>query len=186
MRAYTSCRRVLEESSVDLYWQIMEIVHLSAFDIDAYRALRDEGLTGDPEAFRYTVLDDARIEVQTWRDRLERDFVIAARHEGRWLGTGGLTRVFGEKLDHKGLVWGMYVRPESRGHGVADAVMAALIEHGQGRFRLLQLTVMADNGRARAFYERHGFRVYGIEPQAVRQGSEFRDEAFMWLPLEVD
>jgi ribosomal protein S18 acetylase RimI-like enzyme len=77
----------------------------------------------------------------------------------------------------------MYVRPEARGRGVADALMRALVEHARGRVRLLKLTVMADNARARAFYERHGFRLYGVEPQAVRQDGELRDEALMWLPL---
>jgi hypothetical protein len=33
------------------------------------------------------------------------------------------------------------------------------------------------------YYERHGFQLYGIEPRAVRQGGDLRDEALMWLPL---
>jgi len=68
--------------------------------------------------------------------------VVGALDEVRLLGVGGFARFAGDKLDHKGLVWGMYVRPEAR-----------------GRVCLLQLTVMADNARARAFYERHGFRL---------------------------
>ena len=164
----------------------MQIVQLSARDVDAFIDLRKEGLAGDADGFRYTVADDAQLGIGTWRSRLDRDFVVAAEQAGRWLGIGGFTHLIGDKLDHKGLIWGMYARPESRGRGVADTIMGALISHARARVRLLQLTVMADNGRALSFYKRHGFSVYAIEPQAVRQGAEFRDEALMWLALNPD
>ena len=45
---------------------------------------------------------------------------------------------------------------------------------------------MSSNARAQAFYERHGFVHYAIEPQAVKQGDEFRDESSMWLLLADD
>ena len=76
-----------------------------------------------------------------------------------------------------------HVRKDARGTGASDAIMEALLSHARTKVRQLQLTVMADNARARAFYERHGFEVYAVEPQAVRQGDEFCDEASMWLPL---
>ena len=47
----------------------------------------------------------------------------------------------------------------------------------------LQLAVMEDNARARAFYERHGFETYAIEPASVRRGNTYADEALMWRHL---
>ena len=161
----------------------MRIARLGPEDVARFLELRAQALDGDPASFRYTSADDRRVGAAGWRDRLERDHVVGALDEVRLLGVGGFARFAGDKLDHKGLVWGMYVRPEARGRGVADALMRALIEHARGCVCLLQLTVMADNTRARAFYERHGFRLYGIEPRAVRQGDDLRDEALMWLPL---
>ena len=101
----------------------------------------------------------------------------------RLLGVGGFARFAGDKLDHKGLVWGMYVRPEARGRGVADALMRALIEHARGCVCLLQLTVMADNARARAFYERHGFGFTASSREPSGKGTICATEALMWLPL---
>ena len=161
----------------------MRIVRLGPDDVGPFLNLRGQALDGDPDAFRYTTADDRRAGEAAWRERLRRDYVIGAVADEGLIGIGGFARLTGDKIDHKGLIWGMYVRPEARGRGVADALMLALLEHARARVRLVQLTVMADNPRARAFYERHGFRLYGVEPQAVRQGGELRDEALMWLPL---
>lgn len=73
----------------------------------------------------------------------------------------------------------MYVDPVARGTGAADQIMHALVEHAIGKLRQLQLTVMADNERARSFYERHGFFTYAIEPNSVRRDDEYADEALM-------
>lgn len=137
----------------------------------------------DPNGFRYSETDDAAIDTGRWAARLDNEYVVAAQHEGsdEILGVGGFSLFAGDKLAHKGLIWGMYVRQSARGSGVADAIMDALIAHARARVRHLQLTVMSDNVRARAFYERHGFVTYATEPDAVRQGDELRDEDSMRL-----
>ena len=102
------------------------------------------------------------------------------------IGVGGFSRFLGAKLDHKGLIWGMYVSPAERGSGVAREIMRALIETARGQVRQLQLTVMADNARARAFYERHGFELYGVEPAAVQCDGGWADEALMWRLVDPE
>ena len=152
----------------------MRIARLGPEDVGPFLELRGRALDRDPDAFRYTTGNDRRAGDAAWRERLGRDYVVGAFDEGGLIGIGGFARFAGDKLDHKGLIWGMYVRPQARGRGVADALMRALVEHAWGCVGLLQLTVMADNARARAFYERHGFQLYGIEPQAVRQGDDLQ------------
>lgn len=160
---------------------MLEIVRLTSADVERFRAVRLEGLRGDPSGFRYSEAEDELIETSTWAARLERDFVVGAERDGAIIGVGGFSQFAGERLDHKGLIWGMYVRPEARGTGAADAIMRALIAHARQHVRQLQLTVMANNARARAFYERHGFVHYATEPEAVRRGDAYFDEALMWL-----
>ncbi|HEV7704478.1 MAG TPA: GNAT family N-acetyltransferase [Gemmatimonadaceae bacterium] len=161
-------------------------MRLTSADVERFRAVRLEGLRNDPFGFRYSAEEDESIASDVWADRLDRDLVIAAEQDAEILGVGGFSRVAGDKLEHKGLIWGMYVRASARGTGVSDAIMRALIEHARGRVRQLQLTVMSSNARARAFYERHGFVHYATEPQAIRQGSDYHDESSMWLLLAVD
>ena len=161
----------------------VRLIHLTSDKVERFLAFRRQGLNGDPDGFRYAVADDDATGELGWRERLQRDFVVAAERDDDLLGIGGFSRLVGARLDHKGLIWGMYVAPAARGSGVADRVMAALMERARGHVRQLQLTVMADNARARAFYERHGFKLYGVEPDAVRREGAFADEALMWRLL---
>lgn len=165
----------------------MKTIRLTSADVDRFRALRVKGLRDDPGGFRYSVAEDSAIGSDLWASRLDGDFVVAAvRDDNALVGVGGFSRISGDKLQHKGLIWGMYVRPEARGTGAADVIMRALIDHARTQVRQLLLTVLSHNVRARAFYERHGFVAYATEPQAIRQGDEYRDETSMWLLLADD
>jgi RimJ/RimL family protein N-acetyltransferase len=95
------------------------------------------------------------------------------------VGIGGWTRFAGEKLRHKGLLWGMYVRPAARGTGAASAIVHAIEDDARRKVEMLLLTVAAPNERARRLYERHGFAAYGTEPRAVRAGDAYIDEVLM-------
>lgn len=161
----------------------MTIRQLTSADHAAFMELRTAGLTRDPDHFRVTTGDDAALGDAYWADRLDRDVVVGFEQHGALLGIGGLQRASGEKLAHKGLIWGMYVRPEARGSGVADAIITALIARAPEGVRQLQLTVMAHNLRARSLYERHGFSLYAVEPASVRIGDQLLDEALMWRAL---
>jgi ribosomal protein S18 acetylase RimI-like enzyme len=58
----------------------------------------------------------------------------------------------------------VYVRPERRGSGLADALMERAVEHARGQdlpLDRLVLDVDRENERARAFYDRHGFVHWG-------------------------
>jgi ribosomal protein S18 acetylase RimI-like enzyme len=58
----------------------------------------------------------------------------------------------------------VYVRPGSRGTGLADTLMDRAVEHARGQdlpLDRLVLDVDRENERARAFYDRHGFTHWG-------------------------
>lgn len=162
----------------------MDIKKLTPEDAPRFLALRRAMFDSEAMSFRGAAADDAAVGEATWRERLGRDHVYAVVRDGEWLAVGGLSRLAGVKLDHKGLVWGMYALPAARGTGAAslilDALEAAARELG---LRQLQLTLMADNARARAVYVRHGYVLYAIEPESVRRGDVYADEALMWKRL---
>jgi RimJ/RimL family protein N-acetyltransferase len=59
------------------------------------------------------------------------------------------------------------------------------LQEASATVRQVHLTVIADNLRARALYERHGFRTYGIEPASVRRDGSFVDEVLMARVFEM-
>ena len=48
------------------------------------------------------------------------------------------------------------------------------------------LTVAQGNEVAISLYERHGFKTYGVEPRAMKNGSEYRDEILMALIFDLE
>ncbi len=162
----------------------METVRLTADDAARFVAMRRAALVNDAASFRTSAEDDALIPLTAWQQRLAKEHVYAVQRGGDWLAIGGLSRDSRAKLDHKGLIWGMYVAPEARGTGAADRLMEALNAAGRALgLRQLQLTMMAENVPARRLYERHGFAVYATEPASVRVGESYADEALMWKLL---
>ncbi len=163
----------------------MNIVKLGLDDTERFLVLRQVMFGAEAMSFRGAGADDDAIGVAAWRERLARDHVYAVVQGGEWLAIGGLTCLAGAKLDHKGLVWGMYALPAARGTGAAARILEQLEATARDMgLRQLQLTLMADNLRARALYERHGYVLYAIEPESVRRGiGSYVDEALMWKPL---
>ena len=95
------------------------------------------------------------------------------------MGIVGFSPLEGPKRSHIGVLWGMYVRPEARGTGLATALVESLIEAGRERVEQIQLTVVASNARARRFYQRMHFSEYGLEKKALKYNGVYFDEVLM-------
>jgi ribosomal protein S18 acetylase RimI-like enzyme len=162
----------------------MELVRLTRDDLAEFLALRTRGLIEEPMSFRVSARDDERQGALFWANRLANDIVLGVRRDGILVGIGGLSRFVGEKLQHKGLIWGMYIAPAERGGDVAKILMTGLLEAAKGYVTLLQLTLMASNERARRYYARYGFTLYAIEPQSVMTPDGPADEALMWRQVD--
>lgn len=166
-------------------------------DAQAFHALRLEGFARHPGEFRIAPDDEAALTSEQVGARLTREFVIGAFLPATvgdgagvepLVGIGGLARFSGAKLRHKALLWGMYVRDAARGLGIGDSIVERLLAHTRDDgIEIVQLTVMADNARARRVYERWGFRIYGVEPAAVKIGvgasAAYLDEVLMAVRL---
>jgi ribosomal protein S18 acetylase RimI-like enzyme len=161
----------------------MYAISLTGKDTARFLELREKCLIEEAQNFRTSALDNSALGFEYWHDRIERDHVAAIEVDGDLKAIGGLSPFVGEKLDHKGLIWGMYVHPDFRGTGAADLIMNALVDAAQGLVRQLQLTLAADNVEAKRFYERHLFKLYAIEPDALHRTDGFADEALMWRLL---
>ena len=162
------------------------IRRLGPGDAEAFFALRLRGVGAAALQFRTAPEDVMREGLAHWQARLEAedDRIVGVFDNECLIGIGGIARDVRSKLRHKALLFGMFVAPEAAGRGIGRAIVEALITEARGFASSLHLTLMADNDRARALYERCGFTVYGREPQSVMQPDGPGDELLMWRAID--
>jgi hypothetical protein len=88
-------------------------------DVEAYRAIRLRALTEEPESFGASPEDFVRTPLAevAARLRLSDDAFVLGAWVPELVGTVGLIRQSGLKRRHQGMIWAMYVAPESGGGG---------------------------------------------------------------------
>ena len=167
-----------------------EIRALQPADGDAFIALRRRGLEEDPFAFCAAPDDDVTADPGATAAALGRgpDSIVIgafAAPGGDLVGVIGLYRRERRKESHKGFIWGMYVAPEQRRHGIALRLLEAAMAHGR-RLGLaqLQLSVSEPAAAARRLYEQAGFVRWGTEPGALCHAGEMVDDHHLALRLD--
>ncbi|WP_053005791.1 GNAT family N-acetyltransferase [Kiloniella spongiae] len=151
-----------------------------------YKELRLEGLRETPEAFGASYRDEST-EVFTYYCELLNDSYVFGVYgnTGILAGIAGLRISKKEKLRHKGTLWGMYIKSEARGNGLAKQLASLIIETAKETTEELLLTVVASNIPAVNLYKALGFIEYGIEPRALKVQGTYYDELLMLLRLET-
>ena len=157
---------------------------LETDDAAAYRELRLEGLKDHPDSFGASWEDEIEKPDSWWRERLASNTVFGGWTErSPLLGVAGFQVPGAAKQRHKGMLWGMYVRPDARGTGLAASLLQHVIAHARPQVEEIRLTVMASNTAAHRLYSAAGFRPYGLERRALKVGDVYYDDMLMALPL---
>jgi len=162
--------RVLSQSDLDVFWQLR------------LRALQEE-----PESFEAAYEESVNLPEDEIARRLQcsDDSFIFGAFAPDLAGMVGFYRKIGIKIQHKGLIWGMYVAKEFRGQGLGKALMKAVITRAStiANLEQLHLAVSTHNTTARNLYLSLGFSSYGIEPHAKKLGDAYTDQDLMILKL---
>ncbi|MES2036122.1 MAG: GNAT family N-acetyltransferase, partial [Pseudomonadota bacterium] len=161
-----------------------EIRRLRAGEGAAFRALRLEALTLDANTFASDAGEEAA-KPAAWFDERIAEGTFGAFVDGDLVGIAGYSRETSPKQRHKARLYGMYLRADQRGRGLAGKLVAAVIGHARKeKAEALLLACNAANTAAIRLYELAGFRQYGVEPRALRQpDGGYTDDALYWLPL---
>lgn len=152
-----------------------------------YRTLMLDAYTRHPDAFTSSAAERAALPLSWWEARLAEgpmptEVVFGAFIDGRLSGVAGLSFEAREKTRHKATLFGMYVPPQARQHGLGTRLVHAALDQAATRpgLVLVQLTMSQGNTAARALYERCGFVAFGVEPMAVRMGDGYVAKVHMW------
>ena len=152
---------------------------LKGDDVEAYRAIRLEGLEIAPDAFASTLAREQAFSRENFSHRLQSGRTLGAFEGDALVGVVGLVVAAGEKERHKGTLVGMYVRQSTRGRGVGQALIAALLAMATGKVEQVNLAVAEDNIAARRLYERCGFSAYGLEKRSLKYRGRYFNDVLM-------
>jgi len=163
------------------------IRRLTPDDARELTRLRLEALQTEPCAFAQSPDEAAATPLEQVAEllRVEGSFVMGAFVDGTLVGMVGFVRGRHHKTSHKGHLWGVYVTTSARHQGVGRQLLAAAIAEARALPGLTQITlaVSADHPEAEHLYERAGFEVYGLEPDALRVDGRAIDQDLMFLRL---
>lgn len=168
----------------------VRIQFLTGTDVADFRSLRMEGLRLYPEQFVENADEEEYFPLEHIRHKLEKTkqrFVAGAwDHDDRLIGIIGFYRESSAKLQHKGMLWGMYVTPSMQGRGVGSALLYASILHIRKLEGIdsLQVSITSANKAVKRLFERFDFVVFAKELQAMKWEGHIDDIEHMELRLK--
>lgn len=164
---------------------------LTLKDLPAYKALRDEALQANPEAFTSDYETERHRSSENYAPRISAPDECGNKLWGAFdvqnqlLGSIALEVATRAQQRHIGTVLGMFVSRTAQGQGIATNLIASCADYvrAAGQFDQLILTVTASNQHVVRLYERAGFVRYGLLPRAICVNGVFQDKLLMRLEL---
>jgi ribosomal protein S18 acetylase RimI-like enzyme len=161
----------------------MDVRLLNETHAQAWQQLRLESLKEAGENFGSSYEEEVDRTPDDFAQLLKQGKLYGAFEKEAFIGFAGFYIMNPPKMRHKGVLWGMYVRPGFRKQGVASALLHAIIQEAGAQVIQVHLSCITSNTHALALYKKHGFEVYGIEPRALKEKEVFFGEYLMVLQL---
>lgn len=117
----------------------------------------------------------------------EDDFWYVAEEEGHVIGIVMLKRYSNNRKKHVGVI-GLMVDRNYQGRGIGNLLLERIINIADNKLGIkrLELNVFVDNERAIKLYEKHGFKVEGIQKYAAIKNNNYSDELMMARVISIE
>ena len=164
----------------------MTVRRLTPEDADLWREVRLRMLSAEPENFGASYGDWVDRPIADWQNFLRHIPCVVSLDGDLAVGAMGLWRNEGRTERHRATLIAVWLDPEFRGAGRADAMLDEIVAIARERGIVqIELNVHDANDRARRLYERHGFVRYGHLPRAVCYDGAYTDDLLMVRMLDA-
>ncbi len=162
----------------------MTLRTIRADEAAALRSLRLEALSNHLTTFGSA---PEEIDSMNWSEQTAtgdgagHQAIFVVEREGELVAMAGVLGSTRVKMKHATFIWGVYVNPKYRGDRLAEALVNACVEWARAKgVSIVRLTVVVDNHKAIACYERCGFEITGREVASIRWENADYDEYLMF------
>ena len=157
---------------------------MTANDWQLWKNFRLDALKNAPESFGSSYEEEINWSDLDFQTSLAKSDILGVFVDNSLISCAGFYSLKSAKTKHRGVIWGMYTRPEYRGQGIASALIKKVINHARSRVTQLHLTCVTSNPGAIALYQKYGFKIYGEEPNSLKIDTQYFHEYMMILELK--
>jgi ribosomal protein S18 acetylase RimI-like enzyme len=157
----------------------MKIRILTQNDWKIWKTFRLNALKDSPNNFGSSFEEEFNLSDLDFQEGMTKSQIFCAFADDALVSSAGFYSLQTDKTRHRGIIWGMYTLPEYREKGFASALMKTVIEHAKSRVSQIHLTCVTSNDIGLKFYLKHGFKIYGTEPKALKVNDIYFDEHLM-------
>lgn len=154
-------------------------------DVEKWFEMRIESLYESPSAFMANPEDEKAQGIDSFKKRVleggNDNLIFACFNDDEIVGSVGLYRETTVKAQHKGTIWGMYVKPQYRAQGIGKKLLTAALEFAKSNMKLKKVDLSVESSRvsAKKLYSSMGFKKWGHEEYAIKIEDKFFDEEYM-------
>jgi ribosomal protein S18 acetylase RimI-like enzyme len=152
-------------------------------DFDKWKRLRLEAVKLHPEAFGESYEGVKKQDKKWFEESLKNSVTFTYLQDNKMIGLIGIFSMQPENMRHRASLFGLYVKADHRGKGIAGALVEQVLNYVKPNHKQLHLTVTTTNQVAISLYKKHGFVIYGTEPDALLIGDKYYDEYLMLKKL---
>ena len=152
-------------------------------DFEKWKKLRLEAVSLHPASFGESYQGIKKQDTEWFKKSLDNGDIFASFKSDSMVGLIGVFSMQPENMRHRAVLFGLYVNAEHRNKNVASSLIDCVVNYVRPTHKQLHLTVTTDNEPAIFLYKKHGFIIYGTQPNALLVNDSYHDKrAFGCVP----